>query len=116
MNSIIELLQNAFYPFWYFLVLGLVMEAAKILTMFFVAGGRLKSFHAIENYWIYLLLAVFCILTGVIFGHGSAIQFTRWSVCPLFSGLIGIYYGYEKAEAISDEELKEMKEEADEMD
>jgi|GEM_PF-2237090 len=116
MNSILDLLQSVFYPFWYFFVLYVVYEAVKIVTVFFVNSGRLKSSHAIENYWIYVLLTVFCVLTGVLFGYGDLLKFLRWSLCPLFAGLIGIHFGYEKGLAMSDEELAEIEDEADQMD
>lgn len=116
MNSILNLLQSVFYPFWYFLVLYIVFGAVKIVTMFFVNGGRLKSFHAIENYWIYVLLTVFCALTGILFGYGDLIKFLRWSLCPLLAGLIGIHVGFEKGLALSDEELADIEDDADEME
>lgn len=115
MNPMIELLLSIFYPLLYFLVLYVVMVVVRVLTVFFVSAGRLRSFHAIENYWIYVLLTVFCAMTGVIFGHGNSVEFARWSICPLVAGLIGIHQGYDKGVALTDEELKEIEDEAEQM-
>lgn len=111
MDQIIQLLQSVFYPFWYFLVLSIVLEISKMATIFLVAGGRLRSFHAIENYWIYLLVILFCVLLGLVFGHGGLIEFAHWSLCPLLSGLAGIHFGYAKANALTDEDLAEIADE-----
>ena len=116
MNSIVHLLQSIFYPLWYFLVLGIVLEVSKYATLFFVAGGRLKSFHSIENYWIYLLVTLFCGLIGVVSGYGDLITFLRWFLCPLVAGLMGIHIGYDKALGVSDEELRDIEDEIDKMD
>lgn len=116
MNSIVELLQTVLYPFWYFLVLGLVMAGFRMLTLLLIAGGRLTRFRAVEVYWIYVLLTLFCAFTGIVFGHGNTMEISRWSLCPLLAGLIGIYLGYDKGLAVSDEELEDIENEADEMD
>jgi hypothetical protein len=113
MDSFIQLLQTVFYPLWYFLVLGAVYAVSKFVTLFFVAGGRLKSFHSIENYWIYLLITLFCALIGIFAGYGHLILFCRWFLCSLVAGLLGIHFGFDKGLKVSDEELDDLQDEID---
>ena len=115
MDSIIQLLQTIFYPFWYFFVLGLVYAISRFTTLFFIAGGSMKSFHSIENYWIYLLITLFCAVIGILAGYGHLILFCRWFLCSLFAGLIGIHFGFDRGLKVSDEELKDIQNEIDEM-
>jgi hypothetical protein len=116
MHSIIQLLQTIFYPFWYFFVLAVVYAVSKFITMFFVASGRLKSFHAIENYWIYFLITLFCVLIGVLAGYGNLILFCRWFLCSLLAGIVGIHFGFDKGISISDDELQDIENEIKDED
>ena len=116
MSSEIQQIQTIFYPFWYFFVLGLVYAVSKFLTMFFVATGRMKSFHLIENYWIYVLITLFCAVIGVVAGYGHLILFYRWFLCSLLAGLLGIHFGFDRGIKVSDKELKKILDEVDEME
>lgn len=111
MKSLLEQFQNTLYPFEYFLVLFVVLQVSRFSTLFFVAVGRLKSFHALENYWIYLLVFLFCAILGMIFGYGNLLQFARWFVCSLLAALIGIHMGYNKGIKVDDEELEDIEDE-----
>jgi hypothetical protein len=116
MEQIIELFHTLFYPLWYFLVLGMVYAVSKFSTLFFVAGGRMKSYHAIENYWIYLLVTLLCAIVGIIAGFGDYIVFCRWFLCSLFAGLTGIHFGFDKGLNVSDEELQDLEDEIKKLD
>jgi len=63
------------FPFCYVHVFGIILEVSKRVTVFFVAAGRLKSFHSIENYRIYIFTTLFCALFGVVFGYCDFIGF-----------------------------------------
>ena len=56
----------------------------------------MKSFHSIENYWIYLLITLFCVIIEVLAGFENLIVFYRWFLCSLFAGLLGIHFGFDK--------------------
>jgi len=115
MDSILHLSRTILYPFWHFCALAIVFESTKYLTMYFVLGGRLKAFHSVKNYWIYLLVTICCLLTGVIFGYGNLIVFYRWFICAQLVGLLGIHFGYDKALGLTDEDLEDMEDEVDEQ-
>ncbi|WP_432327987.1 hypothetical protein ACRQ5D_33830 [Mucilaginibacter sp. P25] len=116
MDTLIHLIQTIFYPFWYFLVLGIIHELAKLTTIFFVAGGRLKSFHVIEKYWIYLLVTLFCLIIGIVVGYGDLTVFCRWFICAQLAALLGIHNGYDKALGMGDLDLKEIEDDIDDDD
>ncbi|TSJ36436.1 hypothetical protein FO440_23330 [Mucilaginibacter corticis] len=107
MTNLFELIQTVFYPFGYFLLLGLVYAISKFVTLFLVTAGRLKSFHAIENYWIYLLITLFCLLIGICAAGGHWLPFWRWFLCSWLAALIGIHFGFEKGSAVSDKDMEE---------
>ncbi|QQL49904.1 hypothetical protein [Mucilaginibacter ginkgonis] len=115
MDKALSVVQIIFYPLGYFLALAAVYVISKFTTMFLVAAGRLKSFHAVSNYWIYILIALFCALIGVIVSLGDYMVFCRWFACTTFVGLLGIHFGFEKGVSISDEDLQEIANSADEM-
>jgi hypothetical protein len=115
MNQVnfIDLLKTILYPFGYFFVLDIVYAVARFAILFFVVGGRLKSFHSISNYWIYLLVILFSALIGVAVGQGHLLVFCRWFICSLLAGVIGIHVGYDKGISVSDEELDDLQDEVD---
>jgi len=113
MDSIIPLIQTLFYPLGYFLILGFVYAVSRFVTLFLIGGGRMKAYHTVENYWIYLFVTLLCAIVGIFAGFGHWIVFCRWFLCSLFAGLLGVHFGYDKGLALSEEELKELEDEVD---
>lgn len=116
MDNFINLIQTIFYPFGYFLVLFIVYGVSRFSTMFLITTGRMKAFHAVENYWAYLLVILFCAIIGVIGGFGQTISFFRWFLSSMLAGMIGMHFGFEKGANVSDEDLQSIEDELDQLE
>lgn len=115
MVTFIQEIRILLYPFGYFLALGIVYGITRFATLFLVAAGRLKGFYAIENYWVYITVILLCALVGIAVGQGDLIVFARWFLSSLLTSLIGVHFGYDKGIKISDDDLEEVRKEAEHM-